>query len=426
MFANINVNYCKTLGCKNFGILDSPDYLIQGKDVLCRECGFLFPVISSASLNLFRHNANRPWKGLIRQCPGCGGRSLKKYGFSSRGDHRLYCCRCHKTFIAAEKLKADYRQEQLSSLIQEGASLSDIRDLLRLDSTGLCRALGKLSRYANQHERQWAFSAFDIMLSTRAFYVNFSGGDGRLYVLVTAEEQSGNVVAISTNYATHPVEKEYQYISRYEERLPPGTLTHLVQRKESITMRRKSLFDVDYGPATLHKNDPGMLVKPVLPAYRHFELVQTLTDDRSLNVQHYIDHECFILGGCMVANLAYVQQGRSHISFVRERGMQPPQHDVPPRLFMSGGIRNNIWRTFATRDYAMAVCNLTGNKKTGAQRHATLRGATRFIHYLHAHPFLPQLNRLSAANVTSALDYLKYEYNKTLKYNAINSIIDID
>lgn len=44
MFANINVDCCKTPGCKNLGVLNSPDYVRQGKDVLCRECGFLFPV----------------------------------------------------------------------------------------------------------------------------------------------------------------------------------------------------------------------------------------------------------------------------------------------------------------------------------------------------------------------------------------------
>ncbi|MDI5303873.1 hypothetical protein MJN76_31920, partial [Salmonella enterica subsp. enterica serovar Anatum] len=41
-----------------------------------------------------------------------------------------------------------------------------------------------------------------------------------------------------------------------------------------------------------------------------------LTDERSLNVQHYLDHECFILGGCMMANMPHVHQGRCHISFV--------------------------------------------------------------------------------------------------------------
>ncbi|MBJ5201334.1 cytoplasmic protein, partial [Salmonella enterica subsp. enterica serovar Typhimurium] len=89
--------------------------------------------------------------------------------------------------------------------------------------------------------------------------------------------------------------------------------------------------------------------------------------------------------------------------------------DIPPRLFLSGGIRNNVWRTFSTRDYAMAVCNLTGNKKITQQRYATLQGATAFINYLYAHPFLAQLNRLSPANVTATLDYLKYEYNQSRK-----------
>lgn len=414
MFENINVNCCKTLGCKNFGILVSPDYLMQGKDVLCRACGFLFPVISSTSLNLFRQSANRSWKGLIKQCPNCGGRLLKKYGFSRLGECRIYCCYCHKTFIMSKRQKNDHRQALLSSLIREGTPLAVIRTSLGLDSTGLSRELSKLSRSANQHECLWAFSSLDITLSTRAFYVCFNGGKSRLYVLVTAEEQSGNVVAISTNYSAQPVEKEYQYTSHYEERFPAGTLAQLVKRKESLTMRRDTLFDIDYGQANLYKNDPGMLVKPVLPAYRHFELVRALTDERSLNVQHYIDHECFILGGCMMANLAYVQQGRSHIAFVRERGTQPPQRDIPPRLFMSGGIRNNTWRTFSTRDYAMAVCNLTGNKKSSAQRYATLNSATSFIQYLDEHPFFSQLNRLSPANVTTTLEYLKHEYNKTL------------
>ncbi len=59
-------------------------------------------------------------------------------------------------------------------------------------------------------------------MSTRAFRVKFNGGDSSLYVLVTAEEESGKVVAISTNYSAQPVEADYQYHSDYEERLRPA------------------------------------------------------------------------------------------------------------------------------------------------------------------------------------------------------------
>ncbi|MDG1641316.1 IS1 family transposase [Klebsiella huaxiensis] len=412
MFNDVNVDSCKTPGCKNMGVLNSPDYIYQGNNILCRECGFLFPPISAKSLNAFRRTVNQGWKGLIKQCPGCGSFSLKRYGYSAQGERRMSCRDCGKTLVIPDKAKISLRQEHLAALIKEGSSLSDIRTQLAIDNTTLGRELANLSYRAGLVERGFAFPTFDIVLSTRAFSISFNGGDNRLYVLATAEEASGKVVAISTNYTSQPVEAEYQYQSQYEERMPPGTLAHLVQRKEMLTMRRRvALFDIDYGPAALHRHERGMLVKPVLPAYRHFELVRMLTDERSLNVQHYLDHECFILGGCMMANLLDVQQGRCHISFVRERGSVPPQRDMPPRLFYSGGIRNNVWRTFSTRDYAMAVCNLTGNKKTSPLRNASLRSASEFIQYIHQHPFLPWLNRMSPANVTAALNHLKYEYN---------------
>lgn len=415
MFTNINVDYCKTFGCKNLGILNSPDYVLQGDSILCRECGFQFPVISATALNSYRHTANRAWKGVIKQCPGCGSCLLKKHGFSPQGGQRMYCCQCCKTFIIATNAKNDARRDALATLIQEGASIRELRSILKLDSTGLNRELFKLFRRVNQAECHWDFPSFDITLSTRAFRIKYNRSDSYLYVLATAEEQSGRIVAISSNYSSQPVEEDYQYHSQYEERLPQDTLKNMVQRKETITMRRPVLFDVDYGPAILYKNDSGMIVKPVLTAYRHFELVRMLTDDRSLHVQHYLDHECFILGGCVAANLLHIRQGRCHISFVRERGYFPPHRRIPPRLFMGGGIRNNIWRTFSTHDYAVAVCNLTGDKKIRMLDNATLIGATRFVDYVYAHPFFVHLGHLSPDNVTSALNYIKYEYNQKHK-----------
>ncbi|MFV0263005.1 MAG: cytoplasmic protein [Kluyvera sp.] len=415
MFTPINVDVCKTPDCKNLGVMNSPDYVVQGSNVLCQECGFLFPIISTKSLNTFRTAVNRPWKSVARQCPGCGGTSLKRNGFSAQGVQRMLCHHCNKTFVLPAHSKTTIRQAHLATLIKEGVAPAEICRTLAINNTTLGRELAHLSHQAHLAERDVGASAFDVVLSTRAFYVKFNGGNSRLYILVTAEENSGRVVAISTNYCPHPVEAEYQYHSQYEERLPPGTLMHLVQRKEMLTMRRHGvLFNIDYGPATLHRYDRGMLVKPVLPAYRHFGLVRLLIEPHSLNVQHNIDHECFILGGCLVANLADIQQGRCHISFVREWGASPPVRALPPRLFYSGGIRNNVWRTYSTRDYAMAVCNLTGCKNTHLLRHVTLKSATDFIQYVQNHSFFMYLNKMSPANLTAVLEHIKHEYNCSL------------
>lgn len=53
MFSQINVDVCKTPDCKNLGVFNSPDYLAQGKNILCRECGFFSLSFLSALLTFF-------------------------------------------------------------------------------------------------------------------------------------------------------------------------------------------------------------------------------------------------------------------------------------------------------------------------------------------------------------------------------------
>ena len=139
MFTNVNVDCCKTPGCKNLGLLNSQDYVAQGKNILCRECGYLFPVISEQSLNIYRNIVNHSWRGLICQCSTCGGTSLKKYGYSAQGQRRMYCHHCEKTFITLEHVITTPRGALLALMIEQGEALADIRKSLLLNSTGLSR-----------------------------------------------------------------------------------------------------------------------------------------------------------------------------------------------------------------------------------------------------------------------------------------------
>ncbi|EEW2008416.1 cytoplasmic protein, partial [Escherichia coli] len=110
MFTNVNVDCCKTPGCKNLGLLNSQDYIAQGKNILCRECGYLFPVISERSLNIYRNRVNHSWRGLVPQCSACGSTSLKKYGYSAQGQRRMYCHHCSRTFITLDHVNTTPRR----------------------------------------------------------------------------------------------------------------------------------------------------------------------------------------------------------------------------------------------------------------------------------------------------------------------------
>lgn len=42
MFSQVNVDSCKTPGCKNLGVLNSPDYQNQGKMCYAGHVVFIF------------------------------------------------------------------------------------------------------------------------------------------------------------------------------------------------------------------------------------------------------------------------------------------------------------------------------------------------------------------------------------------------
>ncbi len=98
----------------------------------------------------------------------------EKYGYSAQGQRRMYCHHCSRTFITLDHVNTTPRRTHLALMIDQGASLADIRKLLLLNSTGLNRELMKLAREVNYKESYQYSSASDISLSTRAFRVSLT------------------------------------------------------------------------------------------------------------------------------------------------------------------------------------------------------------------------------------------------------------
>lgn len=168
-------------------------------------------------------------------------------------------------------------------------------------------------------------------------------------LLLPQKNKAAGVVAISTNYSPSAVKATLSiYTSNYRERMSPGTLAHHVQRKELLTMRRDTLFDIDYGPAVLHQNDRDIICSVL----RHIVILnwsECLT----------IEHSALTFSITLITNalywaaawwLIYAYSSRSlPYSFVKERGVAPATIDFPPRLFLSGGeFWNNVWRAFSS------------------------------------------------------------------------------
>ncbi|EOU9532069.1 cytoplasmic protein [Cronobacter dublinensis] len=416
LFRTSNVNACKTFGCQNFGVLGSPSYLQRGENILCQACGFPFPVISAAALNAFKAEVNRNYQGVIRACPHCGRRdSLIRNGYAENGRQRLLCTSCRSTFVWYEKAHVAPHLLPLAQLIRTGGLLRDFRAACGFSNKTFGRALHQLAFAARIASSSAYVCSLDPIFATATFTLGFNHSANRLYVVVTAEKASQQVIALTTNYAPPgaAIAENYRYHADKEERLDNQNPVARIFAKDRQIKQRDLLFDTCYGAARLKVNDAGTMVKPVLAAYRHFEVVKSLTDSAALYTRHYLEHECFLYGGCLMANREEILSGHCHIAFVHEEGKRVPQRPYRSEVIASDIIWNDIWRTFSQPDYQMAVCSLTGAQRLSELRDATLQPARRFIDFVYRPPFYPQLVRLSPANVNAALECLAAQYNQT-------------
>ncbi|WP_223271320.1 cytoplasmic protein [Buttiauxella sp. B2] len=395
-------------------------YQKSGLNILCLECGFSFPVISARALNVFKAQVNKGYQGIILSCPHCGkSKGLTRHGRSKNGLQRIKCPDCSITFIHYCDFPISPRLLIIGELVRNGRSLKELPYGSEYSSTVLGRDLSKMASISRLIQTQSSSISIDSELSTAAFLINFNASSNRMYAIVTADKRSRRIIAISTNYAPSAtsIPVDFQYKITDEESCIGQNLVSRIFAKDRLMSRRDVYFDTHYGTAQLKSNDSGAIVKPVLAAYRHFELVKTLTDRYSLYVHHYLEHECFIYGGCLVANLKSVQDGNCHISFVYEQGDRKCRKNVHSEMIVSDIVWNDAWYYYSQRQYHLAVCNLTGLRRGNSVFEATLEPAQSFIQFVQQHPFYMCLIRHSPANVNYLLEFLMQEYNQYF-YNA--------
>ncbi|MDV7023213.1 IS1 family transposase [Atlantibacter subterranea] len=412
MNAWAHVNCCKTIGCRLFGVANSARYLHIGRNCRCPECGYYFPFISPGSLSAFSQQSNHHYAGVVLCCPGCGQTdALVRHGQNAAGKQRWRCQACARTFTHyAGPVAWDEKLTPLREAIATGASFR----LVYQDSQLIRRALSRLAFLAGLEQVHSSLASLNAEFSTTAFTVGFNGGENQLYLIVTADNKTGRVIALSTNYTAlnQGIGQEWRYPSLPGEKQSTQSVIRQVFDKDRIIKQRPLLFDVAYGVAELKRDDAGVVVKPVIAAYRHFALVHALTHKRVLSVQHWLAHECFLYGACLMANRHDVVSQRSRIAFVYERGTRDDTQRLRSDTVVSSIIWRDSWRCYSQRHYEMAVCHLTGNPGNAAFLHATLQPAKAFQSWLAMHPVWPQLNRLAPRNVVALLEYLAAEYNR--------------
>jgi len=336
---------------------------------------------------------------------------LIRHGRGPAGAQRWRCRTCNISFTDESTVIKDIPGLQpLAECISAGG---DFRLSGEKNQT-LSRHLTRLAFLARVEQVHLPTGSLSGEYSTITFTVEFNGSHNKLFVIATADKKTGCVIAVSKNYLTlkNGISPEWWYPSMPAESEVSPILVRKVFDKDRVISRRPFLFDIAYGPANVRSNDPGTIVKPVLASYRHFALVHALTHHRLLSVHHWLEHECFIYGACLMANRMDIAQQRCGISFVYEEGALDATQRLRSETVRSDIVWRDTWNCYSQKNYNLAVCHLTGKTNRSSFRQATLKPARAFQEYLFRHPIWPQLIRLAPRNVVHLLEYLAAEYNR--------------
>jgi len=407
-----HVNCCKNVECSFFGVINTLHYQFIGQNGFCPECGDIFPLISPSALSAFNQQSNKFYPQILLYCPACGqGDALIRHGRGPAGAQRWRCRTCNISFTDE------------STVIKDISGLQPLAECI--SAGGDFRLSGEKNQTLSRHLTRLAFSArvehvhlptgsLSGEYSTITFTLEFNGSHNKLFVIATTDNKTGCVIAVSTNYVAlkNGISPEWWYPSMPAESEVSPILVRKVFDKDRVISRRPFLFDIAYGPANVRSNDPGTIVKPVLAAYRHFALVHALTHHRLLSVHHWLEHECFIYGACLMANRMDIAQQRCGISFVYEEGALDATQRLRSETVRSDIVWRDTWNCYSQKNYNLAVCHLTGKTNRSSFRQATLKPARAFQEYLFRHPIWPQLIRLAPRNVVHLLEYLAAEYNR--------------
>ncbi len=407
----VRLNVCKSGKCANLGVADAPEYVWPvyrlGYPALgCGKCGSLPPLFNEAECNdwfaqLFAHHLGLTGQG----CPrGCHAR-LIRYGSNRSGSARLQCTACGRAFTPLRVSQAaGTRRETLLSALAAG------------EHQGETTAYRVLQQAAVWCESQNPFAEQPVTrIASQIMALPFQGmrRHQQLYVIISADADSGRVVQISTNYSPWPVGDSLRY--QGDESLQPEPrdlpLVERVRAAEDRFLARSQFDEIRYGSAALKRNDSGTMVRPVIALHGHF---QRLKRRFPAVTNHYLAHECVLRGAAITAWASDVKAGHTRLWFVVEEGDSGCAGEWYPRGSWRLGWWNNHWQLWESATARKMVARLTGDPLAYQPQQISLRSCDAFIQWLEGHPWRLIAGQLTARVISQHLICLAWWYNQVM------------
>jgi transposase-like protein len=385
-----NFNCCKTIACKNFGVVDSEDYIHKSRrlgylSIECKACGSNPPWINNQLVSkLLQEKLESQFGQKLTDCPKCSHyffitekTTTKLHGFTSAGTQRKKCTQCNTVFTVPHYKNSDALKAVLATIVAH----QDMRESIK--SSGLSARLyyfylNKLALILSNFSRlneQAIIKRHYLALYTQGKRFDLDHKRG-IYTLITSEVKSGYILLQSNNLTQLALQDKDIYCS----------LDNTVIAMENVVNAENVLID-RYAQHLNRKHFEQLLVGELKPitnshliypdkvAYIHFQLLKAFTL-KTAQYAHYIEHESVLRSAALMASYSEIQNANADVYFF------VPFAQTTDHL---QGKEIGWWKDKWFTNEQGAYCQITSKQDKGDFRLYASEGVEHFYSYLNKH-----------------------------------------
>ncbi len=309
----LQLNFCKTLACRNFGLSDAKHYLLQDSDpsrpgLVCRECGAFPPLLNNQEVLIELNRLKQQDTGNLAAChtEGCvaQGRPVltnREYyhAFGYSGERQRYRCKhCQSTFVdkwSSSNPKSEI-QQRLLGLLFTGHPVREICRKLSINPKTFydhldqiaARCRNKLAsvdaRYLQMCKEQPLASSMRALQpqSNNGVFWLATGHAGHGYVLLqsinySADEEAPENTADAYQAEARLVPDGFPYAAESHHHQPKDLLGQVNAKYKEI-LSRSNVEDPYTRPVNIDYPTKGCLIRPQYAAYAQYLRLKELTE----------------------------------------------------------------------------------------------------------------------------------------------------
>ncbi len=411
----LQLNFCKTLACDNFGLSDAERYVLQHANpkrptMVCRECGAFPPLLNNQEvLNELVRLRQLHSDGL----PACRNSECENSGqsvhthkhlyhaFGYSGDRQRYRCKnCHSTFVdkwSGVNKKLVF-QENLFGLLFMGYSVREVCRKLHINPKTFYDHIDHIASRCRRKlamvDARWVNHAKSFEFSSQYMSLQPKSNNG-VFWIATGETHTGYILCQHVNYsaAEEPIgpvdHNPYQTPARYVSRdysaetrspqaAPSPVLRERIDQQYQTILARGNVEDPLGNLTRFNYPSKGALIRPPYTSYAHYLHVLDMCDE-SKPIAISMPQDPLLRSAALSVCLPRIKRQNVDLMYVEEDESWDNDQTFDKTDIVHMGWWRDRWAIAHQKNGAKGICHLAG--PTPAPEHWLHKASVKQIEF---------------------------------------------